>query len=55
MAFFARLAVVLGHRQRRVVEQLLHDSAQIAEDRLAQADFDGLKIAHSLGLPLRFD
>ena len=55
VALFAGPAVILGHRQRRVVEQLLQDGAQIAEDRLAQTDLDGFEVAHSLGLPLSFD
>ena len=38
-----------------VVEQLLQHLAQIAENRLTQAKFHGLEIAHTLLLPLRLD
>ena len=42
-----RLRPLFNHRSEFVI--------RIAEDRLAQTDFDGLEIAHSLGLPLCFD
>jgi hypothetical protein len=55
VALFARSAGILGHRQRRVVEQLRQHLAEIAENRLAQAQFHRLEIAHALLLPLRLD
>ena len=54
MTLLAWQAGILGHRQRRVVEQLLQRLAQIAENRLPQAKFQGLEWRHAL-LPLRLD
>ena len=55
VALLARAALILGHRQRGIVEQLLQNPARVAKERLAQAELDGLQIAHSLLPPLGLD
>jgi hypothetical protein len=55
MAFFAWTAGILGDGQGRIVEQLGQNPTSIAEERLAQADFDCFEIADPVLPPLRLD
>src|ERR1051326_8785469 len=55
MALLVRQALVVGDRQPRIVEQLLQDSTQIAEDSLPQTDLHRLQIADASLGPLGFD